>query len=281
MTPPPVSPGDFMAAAPRGVSGSSPWASRYASEHKRIWRDHAARAPRTLQQHLGPSEIGVPCDRQVVGKLAALPATNHIVDAWPSTRGTAMHAYAEHAYQGDNERSGLLRWVTEQQVTPHPDHPGTADLYDAVEQCVDDHKFLGKTSMAKIRKGWIRKYKVQLVFYGLGYINLGLPVRRVAILAYPATEASMDAMFVRDLEITSDGFTLLPEIQELVDEVFADIERRKALSKQLLNQQIRFTDVAMSADDDECFFCPFYRPRAGQDSVPGCPGPAAVSHNPY
>jgi hypothetical protein len=52
--------------------------------------EHAARAPRTLQQHLGPSELGVECDRQVAGKMAALPATNHVVDPWPSMVGTRL-----------------------------------------------------------------------------------------------------------------------------------------------------------------------------------------------
>src|SRR5690349_1123871 len=181
---PTQSPEDFMSAAPKSDTGSSPWATRYAAELKRVFLEHAARAPRTLQQHLGPSEIGVQCDRQVVGKMAALPATNHVVDPWPSIVGTACHAWAEEAFSGDNLRSGVLRWVPEQKVTPHPDHPGTADLYDAVEQAVVDHKFLGESSMAKVRKDPPRKYVVQLLLYGLGYYRLGLPVKRVVLAAY-------------------------------------------------------------------------------------------------
>src|SRR4051794_33501684 len=172
-----VSPAEFMQAAPAPLNGSSAWASRYATELRRVFTDHAARAPRTLQQHLGPSELGVACDRQVAGKMAALPATNHVADPWPSIVGTACHAWAAEAFEADNLRQGLLRWIAEQRVTPHPEHPGTADLYDALEQCVDDHKFLGESSMAKIRKGWPRHYLVQLLLYGLGYFLMGLPVR--------------------------------------------------------------------------------------------------------
>jgi hypothetical protein len=271
------SPTDFMAAAPKSVSGSSPWATRYASELRRVLMEHAARAPRTVQQHLGPSELGVSCDRQVVGKMAALPQTNHVSDPWPSIRGTALHAWAADAFDEDNIRRNVLRWVTETKVTPHPDHPGTADLYDAFEQAVDDHKFLGESSMAKIRKGWPRKYKVQLMLYGLGYVLLGLPVRRVVIAAYPATAASLDGLYVRDLEFTSDGFTLLPENEQLLREVFAQTEQRRAMADQLLAQKLRFEDVPMDPSSDECFFCPFYRPQAAKDSGPGCPGTAAAT----
>lgn len=268
------SPEDFMSAAPRRVNGSSPWASRYASDIRRVVLDHAARAPRTLQQHLGPSELGVECDRQVVGKMAALPATNHVADPWPSIVGTACHAWAEEAFQGDNERSNSLRWLTEQRVTPHPNHPGTADLYDAVEQVVDDHKFLGESSMAKIRKGWPLKYKVQLLLYGLGYLSLGLPVRKVVLLAYPRTAASLDGLYVRDLDFTSDGTTLLPENAALLSEWFDRTDQRRGLADRVIAGQLRIDDVTATPDSDECYFCPFYRPQTAKDGGPGCPGTA-------
>jgi hypothetical protein len=265
---------DFMAAAPKSVSGSSAWATRYASELRRVILEHAARAPRTLQQHLGPSEIGVSCDRQVVGKMAALPATNHVADPWPSIVGTAMHAWAADAFDEDNIRRNVMRWVTEQKVTPHPDHPGTADLYDALEQAVVDHKFLGESTMAKIRKDWSRKYKVQLLLYALGYWLLGLPVRRVAIAAYPRTAASLDGLFVRELPFTDEQNQILPEVESLLTEVFAQTAIRRALADQLLAQEIRFEDVAMDPSSDECFFCPFYRPQSAKDDGAGCPGTA-------
>src|SRR5688500_1296430 len=92
-----ISPTAFMAAAPPSLNGNSPWAQRYAKTLRDVFEYHAARAPRTLQQHLGPSELGVMCDRQVAGKLAALPVTNHVSDPWPSIRGTALHAWAADA----------------------------------------------------------------------------------------------------------------------------------------------------------------------------------------
>jgi len=270
------SPADFMAAAPKSVTGSSPWATRYAAELRRVFLEHAARAPRTLQQHLGPSEIGVACDRQVVGKFAALPATNHVSDPWPSIRGTALHAWAADAFDEDNLRRNLIRWVTEQKVTPHPDHPGTADLYDALEQVVVDHKFLGESSMAKVRKGWPRKYKVQLLLYALGYWLLGLPVKRVVLAAYPATAASLDGLYVSDLAFTDEDNKVLPEVEELLIEVFAQTARRRWQADEVLAQRLRIEDVSTTPDSDECFFCPFYRPQAAKDNGPGCPGTATA-----
>lgn len=280
-----TSPEEFLSASSKSVSGSSPWAARYAGVLRRVLHEHAARAPRTLQQHLGPSELGVECDRQVAGKMAALPTTNHVSDPWPSIRGTALHAYAEGAFLADNQRNGA-RWLAEVRVTPHPDHPGTADLYDGVEQAVVDHKFLGESSMAKIRKiasamGWSqkaalwpRKYLVQLLFYGLGYLRLGLPVRRVVLAAYPATAASLDGLYVADIEMTDEQGALLPEVEALLVEVFRQTAERRAYADEITAGRLRLLDVPASPSSDECYFCPFYRPQAAHDGGSGCPGNA-------
>lgn len=289
----PISPSEFLSAAPKSVNGNTPYAARYASDLRRAWLEHAARDARTLQSHLGPSELGVECDRQVAGKLAALPETNHVVDPWPSIRGRALHTHAEGVFQADNHRTGVLRWLTERKVTPRAmwhavgaaarallgfqSHPGTADLYDAVEQAVVDHKFLGESSMAKIRKEPPRKYRVQLFLYGLGYAALGLPVRRVMVAAYPATAGSLDGLYVWEHRFTDENGEVAPEVRELLEVVAVDTERRKEQAEAILAQRLAFTDVPASADSDECYFCPFYRPQAAKDSGPGCPGSAAAT----
>lgn len=266
-----------MSAAPKAATGSSAWAARYASDIRRAWLEHAAQAPRTLQQHLGPSELGVECDRQVAGKMAALPETNHVVDPWPSIRGRALHSEAEDVFDADNARSGVLRWLTEHRVTPHPEHPGTADLYDAVEQAVVDHKFLGTSSMAKVRKMPPRKYRGQLLLYGLGYHLEGLPVKRVAIAAYPATAGSLDGLYVWDQRFTGPDGEIAPEVVELLTEIFTDTERRKRQAEEITSGRARLNDIPASPDNDECYFCPFYRPQAAKDGGTGCPGPGKVA----
>ncbi|TDP97667.1 hypothetical protein [Labedaea rhizosphaerae] len=263
-----ISPADFMAAAPAPLGGNTPWAARYAAELRRVATEHAARAPRSLQLHLGPSELGSPCDRQVAGKMAGLPVTNHVSDPWPSIVGTAVHAWLAEAFTADNVRKGMARWLAEVRVTPHPNHPGTADLYDAVEQSVDDHKVLGETSMQKVRsaEGPPRKYVAQLGLYGLGYLRLGLPVKRIVLIAWPRTKSSLDQLYV--WERLFDG-----ELVELLAEVWTDTARRQEQAKALHAGHIQLRDIPATPTSDECFFCPFYRPESSRESsVTGCPG---------
>lgn len=280
----PISPAEFLSAAPTtSWSGNTPWAARYAAEIRRIWRAEAENAPRTLQAHLGPSELGVECDRQVAGKLAGLPRTNHVVDPWPSTRGRALHSHAEGVFAFDNLQAGLLRWLTERRVTPHPEHPGTADLYDAVEQAVVDHKFLGDSTLGKIRKDPPRKYVAQLYLYGLGYFLLGLPVRRVVIAAYPATAASLDGLYCWEHQWSADpddgASGPAADVLQLLHQVLeVELPRRKAQGAAIASGQVQLMDVPAVPDSNECWFCPFYRPEAARDGGVGCPG---TVHGPH
>ncbi|PXY33703.1 hypothetical protein BAY59_10885 [Prauserella coralliicola] len=234
---------------------------------RRVVTDHAARAPRSLQLYLGPSELGVECDRQVAGKMAGVPKTNHVMDPWPSIVGTAVHAWLADAFTAHNARTGVLRWITEQRVTPHDNHPGTGDLYDAVEQTVGDHKVLGESTLAKVRaaSGPPRKYQVQLLLYALGFRRLGLPVRRVALIAYPRTSSSLDGLYVWERPYT-------PADDELIAVVFQQTAHRQELAKAIHAGQLRLEDVPPTPSSDECFFCPFYRPESSRDAGPGCPG---------
>lgn len=258
---------DFMSAAPPRLEGNTPWAGRYAGELRRVVTEQANGSARNVQRHLGPSELGVPCDRQVVGKLAGLPVTNHVADPWPSVVGTAVHAWLADAFTADNRTLPAPRWLAEQRVIPHPDHSGTADLYDALETAVVDHKCLGESSMAKVRSagGPPTKYIIQLLLYGKGYRNLGLPVTRVALAAYPRTAATLDGLYVWE---RSTG----PEDDALIEEVFRLTDKRKALAEELMSGALTFTDIPLATDDDECYFCPFYRPQSKRDGGLGCAG---------
>lgn len=260
-----ISPADFMAAAPAPLNGSSAWASRYASELRRVVVEQAARAPRTVQVHLGPSELGARCDRQVVGKMAGIPTTNHVSDPWPSIVGTAVHAWLADAFAADNERHGA-RWVVEHRVTPHPNHPGTADLYDGREQAVVDHKILGDTTHAKVRsQGPSERYVAQLLLYGRGYKELGLPVKRVVLAAFPRTRSTLDGLYVweREWDATADA---------LIDALLKRTAVRTQLAGMVANGSLGLERVPKMPSDDECYFCNFYRPETANDHGVGCPG---------
>lgn len=262
-----ISPSEFMGSTPRALQGNSEWASRYARELRGVIVRQATLAPRSQQVHLGPSEIGERCSRQIVGKLVGAQRTNHVSDPWPSIVGTAVHAWLAKAFDEDNARDQTLRWVTETRVTPHPLYPGSADLYDAQEAVLCDHKVLGASSLAKVKspQGPSRRYRVQLLLYAAGFRNLGLPVRRIVLAAYPRTAATLDSMYVWE-------HTCGPDDEILLQEVFDDMAVREAAARLVRAGTITLSEVQPTPSDDSCYFCFLYRPSAAYDGGPGCPG---------
>ena len=260
----------FMSAPPAPPGGNTPWASRYAAEIRQAIVRQASRQPRSQQEFLGPSELGAECDRQVIGKMIGAPVTNHVSDPWPSIVGTAVHAWLADKFQRENELSGM-RWLTETKVAPDPMHPGTADLYDYAEQAVGDWKILGPTTMAKVTSpaGPPRRYRVQMLLYALGFRNFGLKVRRLALIALPRTAATLDQMYVWE-------HLCGPGDDAVIAEVLRVTRVRRAIAAVIMAGQMRLADVPATPDNDECFFCPLYRPQAAYDDVSqgwtGCPG---------
>lgn len=246
-------------------SGNDAVAVAIAAELRTIVKNAAENAPRQVQRHLGPSELGVACDRQVVHKLLDLPTTNHVSDPWPSVVGTAVHAWLADAFTATDP----ARWMAENKVTPHPEHPGTADLYDVQNRRVLDHKCLGTSTHNKIRtQGPGRAYHVQLLLYALGYIRAGYPVESVALVAWPRTGSSLAGLYVWHHAIT-------PADWELVAEVLDQTKTRKDLAALVRAGALTMDQVPRSPSGDECYFCPAYRPESGRDGGPGCPGTTA------
>jgi hypothetical protein len=257
----------FMAAVPAMSGGNTPFAARYARELRDVIVRQAHRSPRNMQRTLGPSEIGSVCDRQVVGKFAGEPETNHVSDPWASVVGTAVHAKLAEFFALENGLNGYVRWVPEQRVSAHPLYPGTADLYDGVEEIVVDHKVLGPTSMAKVMSpdGPPRHYQVQLLLYAAGYRNLGLPVKRVILAAYPRTSATLDSMYCWE-------HTCSPADDLLIADVLDETAFRREVARRVMSGAINIGDVPITPSSDGCFWCPFYRPESARDDIPGCPG---------
>lgn len=260
----------FMSAPPAPPGGNTPWASRYAGELRRVIVRQASRQPRNVQEFLGPSELGAECDRQVIGKMIGAPKTNNVSDPWPSVVGTAVHAWLADKFERENELSGM-RWLTETKVAPHPQHPGTGDLYDYAEEAVVDWKILGPTSIAKVMSpaGPGRRYRAQLQLYAAGFRNFGLRVKRVALAALPRTAATLDSMYVWDKPHDSDDDALVAEVLRVTGV-------RQQIARVILAGQMQLADVPATPDNDECFFCPLYRPQSSGEPASlgwtGCPG---------
>jgi len=258
-----------MASSPRSTGASDAWAEGYGAELRGIVTRYASQQPRSVQRHLGPSELGAACDRQVIGKMAGSKATNHVADPWASVVGTAIHAYLADAFNWDNRHNGYLRWLAEQRVTPDPGpdpHPGTADLYDAHSRAVVDHKCLGDSTRAKLKaKGPPRHYYVQLLLYRRGYQNIGFPVDRVVLAAWPRTKSFLDDMYVWSHVPTAED-------DRLVDDVLAQTAFRQQAASLVRAGKLSLSDITPEPDDDSCYFCFLYRPQAAYDGQYGCPG---------
>jgi hypothetical protein len=245
-----MSPGAFMGTVPAMSGSNTPEGARIARELRDVIIRQATRMPRSTQVHLGPSELGEECDRQVVGKFAGEPRTNNVADPWASVVGTAVHAQLATFFANENRLNGFTRWVPEVRVAPHPLYPGTADLYDGVNEAVIDWKILGPTSLAKVMSpaGPSRRYQVQLLLYALGYRRLGLPVRRVCLAALPRTSSSLDSMYLWEHECG-------PADDALLADVLDETAFRREVAQRVLSGQVSIASVPISPGSDNCYFC--------------------------
>ena len=269
----------WASTAPAGATiasnGNSAWSQRYARELRDVVLRYAARMPRSLQRHLGPSELGHPCDRMVIAKMAGgeiVPHTNHINDPWASIVGTAIHAFLEEAFGWESENGVTKgRWLTERRVIPDPGlpapHPGTADLYDAQTRTLIDHKGQGEGVRAKLRsQGPPPHYFWQMMLYAVGYMHEGFPVDRVALVSWPRTKSSLDDMFVWEHNITAE------DLQGVID-LIEKTKVREELAQELVKGTLTWRDIPATPSDADCTWCGLYRPQAAyDDSVVGCPG---------
>ena len=261
--------------APALINGNTEFAVQYAREMRELAVAHANNDPRSLQKHLGPSEIGHSCSRQIVAKLADLPVINHTTDPWASIMGRAGHKWTEELRLWVNATTGQPRFLPEFRVKPGGsggaflEHDGSSDAYDAEHNAVVDDKFLGDTSMGKLKQhGPPRHYWTQFLLYRRGLLALGLPVDRIILLAWPRTRSTLDAMYVWEHVVTDED-------ERFLDDVIApELLWRKQWAAAVLAGTAQINDVPMDTEDS-CQWCPIYRPQSVRDGAYGCPGHTA------
>ena len=263
---------DYFGRSPTPPGAATDWGARYAMDLREVIVRQAHRMPRTVQRRLGPSELGAVCDRQVVSKLIEEPVTNHTADPWASVVGTGVHAILAQFFENENALNGELRWLTEKRVSPHPDYPGTSDVYDVAEKTVVDWKLQGPTSQAKTRRpeGPPQRYVIQLLLYAWGWRNAGFEVERVALASMPRTASRLSEMYLWDHWIT-------PEDDAKVIEILQQTEARRWVAQQILNRNMTIGQVPRTPGSDECHWCNYYRSEAAADGdhEHGCPGHSA------
>lgn len=267
------------------MNGNSPWAQRYSWELRDVVVRFASRLPRSMQRHLGPSELGHNCDRQLVGKMAGVSfgsSSNTMHDPWASIVGTAIHALLEEAFTWDaappdpekldmENGKNLGRWLAENRVTPDPGaeqpHPGTADLYDNTWKAVVDHKAQSEGVRGKLKSnGPPRHYFAQLLLYATGYMLQGAEVEKIVLVSWPRTKSTLEEMYVWEHTITNEDL-------QLVIDVLKKTEVREKLAVLVHQGAMDFMDVPATPSEEDCQYCPFYNPRAGRvPGAKGCPG---------
>lgn len=270
------------------VNGNTAFAQRYSVELRDAVTRFAARMARSLQRHLGPSELGHQCDRQLIGKMAGAghgDSSNSLHDPWASFVGTAIHAILEDVFKWDaaaqdpqkseaeNGRNPG-RWEAERRVTPDPKspspHPGTADLYDWKYKGVVDHKCQSEAVRDKLkRNGPPPHYFFQMMLYALGYMWAGFTVERIMLVSWPRTKSTMNDIYVYEHVITQDDMQATYDLLEKT-------AVREEIAKFVANGTISLYDIPMTPSDSDCQYCPFFNPRAAVDkSLKGCPGTAS------
>lgn len=227
---------------------------------------HADREdPRSKQQEIGPSEIGVPCDRRIAYRLARLPEINLGGDPWPATVGTAIHAWLKDAV--DLWDKVHRNWSTEQTIQ-FPDFGGVGhgDLYRHDRGTVIDWKSASKDVMKKVASdGPPEKHRVQVHLYGYGYRRMGVKVERVALAFVPR------AGWIKDMYVWSEPYNeqiALDAIQRLYR--VAD----QAVRLNVLTEPHRWQQIEATPSDD-CGTCPWFnslRTNEQGASDQGCPG---------
>lgn len=219
--------------------------------------------PRSLQKLIGPSEIGTPCDRKLVYKLAGIEESNDPGTRWKPTIGTAMHSWLQDALTAENIRLGDLgpRFYLEFKVDvgelAGEPITGHCDVYDRVTASVIDWKIVGPTTLKKVKShGVDQTYKIQRQLYGYGWTRRGLPVDTVANFYLP-----------RNGELTAAVWDSEPYDKSVALAAMDRLRQKKALA-------VAFGAKAaaiQSTSDDYCAFCPFFLPGA-TDLTEACPG---------
>lgn len=224
--------------------------------------------PRSQQRRIGPSELGVPCDRRIGYRLANVEPVNDRGPAWKPYVGTAVHevmatimANAEIAGWADDTYSE--RWKVEEKVTVgrigHTEITGSCDLFDVHHGAVWDWKFTTRNMIREKYRphGPGEQYRTQAHLYGRGFAMQGLDVRTVGVIFFTRDGEFTDRHVWHepyDEQIAVDALTRADSIQTALDALGPD-----------------FTIPTLPTADAHCRFCPWHRPGAS-NVAHGCAG---------
>lgn len=223
------------------------------SEPKQAWADVKARLllpdTRSRAVKIGPSGIGDPCDR-CVGETMRLRLPGVPFRSRPpglkAFRGTGMHMAIEQQLadtahlMADNDMGERLEQAYDiQEIPGYGMIRGTTDYYRQDLATVIDWKSSDRAKIRKYRMNGVPTvYEYQGDSYGLGISNLGLPVRWVSIIFFPADSNNWD------------------DIWQYVKPFDADNARRAfRRATTIWEQFVLLGRVSELASDDDCWRC--------------------------
>jgi hypothetical protein len=230
--------------------------------------------PRSLQERIGPSEVGHPCARRIGYKLLNQPERASEPN-WKATVGTAAHDWLEDVFNRHNiewemgNEGGQERWYTEHRVTVGQilgqDIDGSCDLYDRVTATVIDWKTVGPSQLIKYKRmGPGDQYRAQAHLYGRGWVARGLPVDTVMIAFLP-----------RNGELAETHIW-----HEQYDEQVALDALQRANGIALATQALEHKALAqLPTADAWCHLCPYFKAQSTNLHA-GCPGDAERATRP-
>lgn len=209
------------------------------------------RRPRTLQRHIGPSQVGEKCDRQLaMTMMGADPvAFSDPLKAWV---GTGVHLSMQNAVEEEN---ASRRYLTEHPVT-YRGISGSVDFFDRLTGAMADWK---SKELAKIRAAVKAStdegYAIQQQVYAAGLQEQGERVNSIHLVYIPVN-GKLDDIYDDYIE---------------VDRSVADaaIDRLEALENRVADGEAveQFAPYVSAL----CPWCPFYSPDAPL-SARTCPG---------
>lgn len=219
--------------------------------------------PRKMQQALGPSDLGIECDRRLAYKIAGITGHN-MGDPWAAFVGSSIHARLETVVRKYAERTGGT-WLIEQQVIVTPLIKGRADLVH--DDMVIDIKSASPDVMRKLPDTGPRaSYLPQIHSYAYGLNGAGHTINRVAFVFVPRS-GRLDDMYV-----WADDYR--PDIAEAaLRRVYSFARRLGELD--VVNNPDLWESVPAKPDYLWCQYCPLFNRAWGPDDPAtdkGCAG---------
>ena len=253
---------------PRTIPAGPPPST--VAEMRDVLADLDASRPRSQQTSLGPSELGTPCQRQLAMKLAGVP--RQLPDSrpsWAPMQGTAMHTLMEEALRSHNTKLGRERWVIEERLHMDAEISGAGDAFDTDTGTVVDWKYVGVTTLKKVKRKTIPNdqlvrpdYRVQAHLYGYGHQRAGRDVRWVRLVFLARSHNYDDSAEWTEAyqpEIAMKALHRYYATQDLLTAL--DVAANPGL----------WPVVPAATSDDVCTWCPFRRAGSPADGT-GCPG---------